>query len=224
VYALARSGDVPDAKSELDRLATLGRPHPLLEQLRAYVEKGAPPGKDAGPAVTSAAVEQPAHAAVQPPAGAAPPPQAGAAAGAGADAKTLVRLGNEAYGRGDLDKAQRYYAAALDQSPGESEAHGGLGEIARAHGDLNSARRSFQNALASNRNYMPALIGLADVEWASGNRTAAQKMYKDIVDNYPEGLYPPVVKQRAEATAPAPTATAAPTPTGAATESPAPTP
>jgi hypothetical protein len=38
VYALARSGAAADAKAELDRLAALPRPHPLVAPLRALVE------------------------------------------------------------------------------------------------------------------------------------------------------------------------------------------
>ncbi len=39
VYALARSGDRAGSKAELDRLAALPRPHPLLGALRAYVNR-----------------------------------------------------------------------------------------------------------------------------------------------------------------------------------------
>jgi hypothetical protein len=39
VYALARSGDVAGAKAEIERLAALPRPHPLLGTLKLYVAR-----------------------------------------------------------------------------------------------------------------------------------------------------------------------------------------
>ena len=47
VYALARSGDASGAKGELDKLAALTRPYPLVGALRAFVAK-VPEAKDAG--------------------------------------------------------------------------------------------------------------------------------------------------------------------------------
>ena len=39
VYAMARSGDAPGARRELERLMALPRPHPLGEALKAYVDR-----------------------------------------------------------------------------------------------------------------------------------------------------------------------------------------
>lgn len=39
VYALARSGALADARAELDRLAALPKPHPLVQTLRVFVDR-----------------------------------------------------------------------------------------------------------------------------------------------------------------------------------------
>ncbi len=46
VYALARSGDRAGSKAELERLAALSRPHPLVGALRAYLNR---PGSSVDP-------------------------------------------------------------------------------------------------------------------------------------------------------------------------------
>jgi hypothetical protein len=75
---------------------------------------------------------------------------------------------------------------------------------------LSAAKSSYRRVLQVNGSYLPALIGLSDTEYESGNVAAATKGYKDIVDRFPEGSYPPRVKQRAEGKAPEPKATDAP--------------
>lgn len=71
VYALARSGDAAGAKSEIDRLAALPRPHPLVRQLKAFVarsDKPAPEGSASADASPSAKASAKASAvAVTPP-------------------------------------------------------------------------------------------------------------------------------------------------------------
>jgi hypothetical protein len=65
---------------------------------------------------------------------------------------------------------------------------------------------------------LPALLGVADTEWASGDHASAQHAYKDIIDRFPEGTYPPYVKTRVEGAAPAP----APASSGGAAPAPKP--
>ena len=67
IYALARSGEVPAAKAELERMIALPRPHPLVRPLRAFVsrESGAVPEASG----SAAAGKQPPGKATAPSAG-----------------------------------------------------------------------------------------------------------------------------------------------------------
>lgn len=66
VYALARSGDLPAARTENERLAALPRPHPLLRPLRAFLTRE-----------TAAATDASASASAKAPDAKAPPSVAG---------------------------------------------------------------------------------------------------------------------------------------------------
>ncbi len=201
VYAFARSGDQAGARAELERLTSLPRQHPLVPLLRAFVERAKPATPathaDAGSAVDAAATV--AVAAADPSDPKTPKPAGGGAhEGMPRDPRVLVAEGEKARTKGDYDRAQKMYSAALEQNPNDSEALAGLAAISYARRDLANARQSYKRVLSINPNYMPALVGLGDVEWDSGDRAAAMKIYKDIVDRYPEGSYPARVKQRSE--------------------------
>jgi predicted Zn finger-like uncharacterized protein len=206
VYALARSGDPAQARQELDRLAALPRPHPLLGLLRAFVDHapGRPKTLDGG---VSPDTLKDAHV--------------GAGGTRAVDPRALISLAEAAKQRGDFDKARTLFSQALDKNPQDSEALNGLAEIAYASRDLGAARSAYKRVLATNGGYLPALVGLADVEWEAGDRATAAKLYKDITDRFPEGAYPARVKQRIEAAAPAtPSTAAAPTASAAVPEAP----
>lgn len=203
VYALARSGDVPASKAELERLSAMPKAHPLLPLLRAYTDRAKPAAHaDAGAvvaAVASGAAPAVAAAATPTPAeGQEPSKGAHKAGGLPTDARELLQQGERARAKGDYDRAKTLFEAAIEKNPSDSEALAGLGAIAYAQHDLNGARSAYKRVIGINPNYMPAVIGLADVEWDSGDRATATRMYKDIVDRYPEGAYPGRVKQRAE--------------------------
>lgn len=188
VYALARSGDVASARAEIERLRTLARPHPLLPLLMQFTDRAKPTVKlDAGPPQDAAVVED----AKAPHVGVGP-------AGLPRDSRILVSRGDRARRSGDFEKARMHYSAALDLNPNDSEALYGLAAISHAQHDLNGAKASYKRVLSINASYTPALVGLGDAEWESGDRAAAMKTYKQIVDNFPDGSYPPRVKQRLE--------------------------
>ncbi|MBX3185403.1 MAG: zinc-ribbon domain-containing protein [Labilithrix sp.] len=188
-YALARSGDVAGAKAEVERLSSMSRSHPLLPLLRAFADRATPiakPELDAGPAVADGGRREKGEKGER---------------GHGAtsnDPRVLVTQAEAARARGDYDKAQTLYAAALDRNGADTEALSGLAAIAYARRDLNGARASYKRVLSINPSYVPALVGLGDVEWESGDRGSAMKTYKEIVDRFPEGTYPARVKQRLE--------------------------
>jgi predicted Zn finger-like uncharacterized protein len=203
-YALARSGDVSGAKAEVERLASMSRQHPLLPQLRSFADH-------AKPVVRVDALPDAGPLAVLPDGGRVrdrgEKPERGEKGGRlPNDARVLIQQGEAARAKGEYDRAQLLFAAALDRNPNDTEALNGLAAIAHSRRDLNGARASYKRVLSINPSYVPALVGLGDVEFESGDRASAMKTYKDIVDRFPEGTYPARVKQRLDpAPAPAPT-------------------
>ncbi|MEA2750495.1 MAG: hypothetical protein QOI41_4638 [Myxococcales bacterium] len=199
VYALARSGDVVGAKAEVEHLAGMQRQHPLLPLLRGFADRAKPSAKlDGGaPDLDGGMMAFGADA------GRKGPRDRGdrgdPAAHPGGDSRQLVADGEKARQRGDNDRAQSLFAAALDRNPNDTEALNGLAAIAHSRRDLNGARASYKRVLSINPSYVPALVGVADVDWESGDRGSAMKTYKEIVERFPEGSYPARVKQRVDA-------------------------
>jgi predicted Zn finger-like uncharacterized protein len=203
VYALAKSGDVLAAKAELVRIDALTRPHPLMPNLHALVDKAlSRPALDAGAAAAAVARAEPAATGQGGTQGAASP-----ATGGGESVPSESRGGMQAAGaalkKGDFGRARQIYEAIVSRSPSDSEALAGLGDVARLQGDSAGAVAAYKRAIAVNPSYLPALLGLADTEWANGSRATAAHAYGDIVDRFPEGSYPSYVKQRTEGAAPA---------------------
>jgi predicted Zn finger-like uncharacterized protein len=197
IYALARSGDTAGAKAEVDRLAAMSKPHPLLALLRAYVDRSKSQAKlDAGVGDASVASAEVVDAGK--PGKVAAAGGGGGGGGISGDSRDLVLQAERARGKGDYDRARTLFSAAVDKNPNDSEALSGLAAIAHAQRDLAGARSAYKRVLSINPNYMPALVGLADVDWESGDKATATKAYKEIVDRFPEGAYPARVKQRLE--------------------------
>ncbi len=214
-YALARSGDVAAAKSEVDRLAAMSRQYVLLPQLRAFAEHARPIAK--GDVAPDGGTVVAARADAGKPA---PRDRTGGGGGGEpalpSDARQIVVQADAARAKGDYDRALTLYQAAVDRNPSDTEALHGLASIAYARRDLSGARAGYKRVLSTNPSYIPALVGLGDVDWESGDRATATKTYKEIMDRFPEGSYPPRVKQRVEsAAAPAPAPAPPPAPTTA---------
>ncbi|MBW2453692.1 MAG: zinc-ribbon domain-containing protein [Deltaproteobacteria bacterium] len=177
IYALARAGKKQAATEALAELKSENAAHPLLDALARYVE-------------SAEEVEEPADAGVEADAGdddgddddddpnAIP-----------ADFREALRRGHAARQRGDLEQAERLYRAALDKSPGNSEALTGLADVARERGDSSSAAKRYEEMLANNPGYLPALVGLADIKWSSGQRGAAVTLYRQVVQAAPNSSY-----------------------------------
>jgi predicted Zn finger-like uncharacterized protein len=209
VYALARAGDAAGAKAELDRLAALTRPHPLIAPLRAFLGKTPatrPP--DAGVAGVDASASpqgpQPAQPAAAVDVNSLPRPSAG-------DPREILKQAAAAENRRDFTLANKLYEDMLRADPRSSEALGGLGSVALKQRDLTGAKSYFKRALGNNPSYLSALVGLADIQWEEGDHAGAAKKYKDIIDRFPAGSgYPSWVKTRAEegtGSAPVPSST-----------------
>jgi predicted Zn finger-like uncharacterized protein len=187
IYALVRAGRVVEAETELAKIAGLARPHPLAEELRAFVVRFSAP-VDAGADGASAAVPS-ASASLAASAGtgdtAAP---AGERAPGSVDALPAgdfrVRLTQaaQASSSGDLARAATLYQSVLSEQPGNTEALSGLADVARRRGDLAGAARLYSLVLEKNPSYLPALMATADQKWASGDRKGAISVYKRIVE------------------------------------------
>ncbi|HVU01457.1 MAG TPA: tetratricopeptide repeat protein [Polyangiaceae bacterium] len=193
VYALATSGASDEAKSELAKLQASGST-PLVARLSAYVLRvaGAPAGSaSAAPPLSSATSLS--QLPVEPTATAAPAPAPVAAAGGGEavpkgmDFRKLLEDASAAKRSGDLGRAEALYHAAEEQSPGNIEAIGGLGDVARARGDSAAAARYYDQVLQQNPTYLPTLIAAADMKWASGDRPGALALYKRVANQADPG-------------------------------------
>ena len=198
-YSLARSGDVAGAKSEVEHLAGMQRQHALLPLLRSFADRAKPSAKlDGGTAMDldGGLMASATDGGKRGPRERGDPGAAGHPSG---DARDLVAQGEKARQRGDNDRAQSLFAAALERNPNDAEALNGLAAIAHSRRDLNGARASYKRVLSINPSYVPALVGVADVDWESGDRASAMKTYKEIVERFPEGSYPARVKQRVDA-------------------------
>jgi predicted Zn finger-like uncharacterized protein len=208
VYALAKSGDVSGAKSELAKLDLLARPYALLPNLHAFVDRALPRAslpRGSAPTASHGNANSPPTQAPTPPAA------SGTSASEGPPGELTggMQAASQAIKKGDWSRARRIYEALVARSPGDSEALSGIGDVDRAQGDPAGAIKAYKRALAVNPSYLPALLGVADTQWASGDQAAAQHSYKDVVDRFPEGTYPSYVKTRSE---PSPPTTPAPPP------------
>jgi predicted Zn finger-like uncharacterized protein len=192
IYALARSGDVESAKSELAKLDASTRPVSLLANLHAYVDRlskaTAQPTAPQPSAASTSPTSRPAAAAGVSPAVETMP----------SDPRVAMQAASVALKHRQTQRARQLYQSVVDRNPNDSEALSGLGDAARMQGNANAATENYRRAIAVNPSYLPALLGLADTQWAMGQRTAAVKQYADIVDRFPEGTYPPYVAKRAE--------------------------
>ena len=218
VYALAKSGDAAGAKAELTKLDALTRPYPDLPALHAFVDHGSSKTTaDAGaPAVSARPTNGtgPAPQATGQAVGGAPDVSGGGGAGNGTgdaiptDPRVAIQAAAMAVKTGQLVRARQIYESIVTRNPGDSEALAGLGDIARLDGDPPLAISRYKRAIAVNPSYLPALLGLADTQWSSGDKGSAVHGYSEIVDRFPDGTYPPYVKQRSESgvAAPAPAA------------------
>ena len=117
-------------------------------------------------------------------------------------ADDLLERARHARRAGRLDDAAALFAAAVQQTPTDSEALSGLADVDEAQGATALAIASYRRALAVNPRYLPARLGLADALWTSGQRDEARAAYRSIVAQVPPSLCPDVARQRAAVAAP----------------------
>jgi tetratricopeptide (TPR) repeat protein len=178
IYALIRSGEVTQAKSELNKLESRSKSHPLLPDLQSFVERlSAPP--DAGPNTKKeVATVDPATLPVLETKGGPdiePRDRPG-------DVRTKLKEAHAALQRGEYAKAEGLYRAVLAKHPKNTEALAGLGDVAKARRDPATAGQMYEQALRDNPTYLPAMIAQADHKWDSGDRKGAIAIYRRILD------------------------------------------
>jgi predicted Zn finger-like uncharacterized protein len=191
IYALVRAGRVVEAETELAKVASAGRPHPLAAELKSFVERFSAP-LDGGVADASVPVPSAAAAASAPsnaamPAGGERTAGTERATGAGetapaGDFRKRLTQAAQALSHGSLDSARYLYQSVADEQPGNTEALAGLAEVARRRGDSATAAQLYGRVLDVNPSYLPALMAMGDQKWSAGDRKGALVYYKRVLE------------------------------------------
>jgi tetratricopeptide (TPR) repeat protein len=117
-------------------------------------------------------------------------------------ASTLNNLGNVAYSRGDLARAEQYYQQALaifeklaPNSLDVATTLNNLGNVARNRGDLARAEQYYQQALAIYEKLAPnsldvAVNNLGTVAYSRGDLARAEQLYQQALAIYEKNLPP----------------------------------
>ncbi|HRI71940.1 MAG TPA: hypothetical protein PK156_47230 [Polyangium sp.] len=155
IYALVQSGDLTRAKSELDQLVAMPRPHPLIGAFRAYI----------------AAADKAANAA--------PAEDAG---GAVDEATAALQTAVEATTNGEFEKAAELLKDLETRFPNNANVLTAAGRLALKKDDRPRASAYFEKALTADKNHFDALSGLADIKWDSGEKQAASVLYRRIIE------------------------------------------
>lgn len=175
IVALAQLNKFDDAKPELDGLASQSRPHPLLNEMRAYVLKAQQAYVDS---LSSAKLD------------AGTPERAESGDNdpdlLEGDFRLRLTRASECLARNELTKAQKLLRSVLAQRPNDTEAIAALADVMRRRGDLTQARTLYDKVLAINANYLPAMSGAADLRWRSGDRAGAASLYRRIIERVGE--------------------------------------
>ncbi|MDI3290970.1 zinc-ribbon domain-containing protein [Polyangium sp. 15x6] len=154
IYALARSGDVAGAKAELERLAAMPRPHPLVASLRSFV-------------ASAEGAKKPENEA------------ASLKVGAGDDALKTV---TEAIEKGELDKAEPLLKELAEKTPKDAKVLKAQGDLAQKKRDRAAAIRFYEQAVAADGTLLDAVAALADLRWENGERMTASTLYRKIIE------------------------------------------
>ncbi len=135
VYALAKSGDIAGAKTELARLDALPRPHALLPDLHAFVLRSGGVGRSAAQGAASALKNGDLERAAR--------IYQAMLTSDPTDSEALTGLGDVARLRGDSGGAIAAYRRATAANPSYLPARLGLADVEWAHGDRESAVRDY---------------------------------------------------------------------------------
>lgn len=190
VYALVRAGRVTEAETELAKIASAERTHPLVDELTSFVNRFKAPA-DAGPdaaedkadagAVALDPKKLPALDTSPAPPGEEKLPAREEKLPSG-DFRTRLTQAAQASQSGDLERARTLYQSVLNEQPGNTEALSGIADVARKRGDTATAQKMYSKVLDANPSYLPALMASADSKWEAGDRKGAIALYRRIVE------------------------------------------
>lgn len=210
VYAAAMSGDEKLAREQLALMERAEPRHPIFSQVRVLTDVRAPIGKS--------------DTKKTPDGGALDLTSAKMAAGR-MSTRDLATQVDALKRKNEFGRAREMLLTALENNPNDIDVLTMLGQVAQAEHKVPEARGYFGHALTNNGAHLPALLALGDLEWDAGNRSQARKTYTEIVDRFPEGVYPSRVKQRLESSiAPSVSSSAAPAASASPPSAPTPTP
>lgn len=199
VYALARAGKKNSAASELSAFSAATPNHPLLTALRRFVD-GSEASEDdvdgGADAIDGGDGESESEDALP------------------GDFREAIRKAHTARRAGNLDRAEKLYHAALEKSPGNSEALAGLAEVYRGRGDTAAAITAYESLLRQNPGYLPGLVGLADMKWQAGSRAQAVSLYRQVIEASPGSSYAAHAERRIKAAEGSSSAAKPPPPSG----------
>jgi len=184
IYALARAGRLSEAQAEFAKIDGRTKPHPLLEELRAFLQRAG--------SSTDAAVDAPTKIATVDPAklpklDTSPGPvdeeaHPATAAAMPGDFRTRLSQASTALHQGDLSRAEQLYNSVLSEQPSNTEALSGLGDVAKLRHDPASAAQMYDRVLAQNPSYLPAILASADQKWDSGDKKGALALYRRLLE------------------------------------------
>jgi predicted Zn finger-like uncharacterized protein len=182
IYALVRAGRGNEAEGELAKIRGAEPPHPLLDELEAFVKRlgsTADAGTDAA-AATATALDPTQLPSLETQPGAEP----AAAAGEPLTGDFRVRLtrASTALASGDLTRAEALYESVLKEQPQNTEALSGLADVARRKNDSGKASELYDRVLEQNPSYLPALMASADQKFQSGDKKGAVALYRRILE------------------------------------------
>ena len=185
IYALVRADRIAEADSEFAKLDGRSKPHPLLEELRAFLKRAKQSSDGAGNAApkiatvdtsklpkldTSPAPEDDAR------------PAAVTAAAVPTDFRAKLSQASAALRNGDLARADQLFNAVLAEQPSNTEAISGLGDVAKARKDPALAAKMYDRVLANNPSYLPAILASADQKWEAGDKQGALVLYHRLLE------------------------------------------
>jgi len=177
IYALARASRVSEAEAEFAKIDRRPKPHPLLEELRAFLLRAKRSVEAAGDAPAKIAAVDTSKL---PKLDTSPAPED--ARPVSGDFRTRLAQASVALRQADLARAARLYESVLAEQPHSTEALSGLGDVARARHDPALAATMYDRVLAENPNYWPAILASADQKWEAGDRPGALVLYRRLLE------------------------------------------
>ena len=180
IYALARANRLSEAETEFSKLDGRAKPHPLLEELRAFLQRAkrsVDAAGDAPPKIPAVDTTKLPKLDTSP----APAEEEPRAASTG-DFRARLSQAAAAVRQGDLARADQLYRSVLGEQPTNTEAISGLGDVAKARHDPALAAQMYDRVLATNPSYLPAILASADEKWESGDKPGALVLYRRLLD------------------------------------------